>query len=384
MIRLEAARPVSLRGVLSRRDFLNVGSLSLLGSGLPDLCAAPAAGAAQADRDVNCILLFLHGGPSQLDTWDMKPEAPSEVRGPFAPIPTNVPGIRISEIFPRMARRAHLFSIVRSVYHDAAAVHSVGRQMLQTGRLFEEGVEHPHIGSVLAYWKGGRGDMPPHMLLSGQRRPGGQPQDRTFADLEKMQTQEAFALDNEPEKVREKYGKNRFGQSCLLARRLVERGVRFVTVNMFESVFDEVTWDTHGTAPFPGIDACRTVCGPWLDNGYTSLIEELQERGLYESTVVIATGEFGRTPWINPAGGRDHWPQCWSLLLGGGGLRGGQIVGASDSIGAYPAERPTTPADIVATLYTALGVRLTAEIPLPGGRRLPVVDSTARPIEELL
>jgi hypothetical protein len=207
---------------------------------------------------------------------------------------------------------------------------------------------------------------------------------QAYTLMSSAKAREAFDLSKEPQSVRDKYGMNKFGQSCLLARRLVERGVRFVTINMFETVFNEITWDIHGSAPFTPIDAYRTLCGPWFDNGYASLIEELTERGLYNNTIVVATGEFGRTPKINPAGGRDHWPQCWSMVLGGGGIKGGRVVGASDAIGGYPTDRPTSPADVAATLYSALGIDLTYELIGPGGRPLPVVDYSARPVTELL
>ena len=207
---------------------------------------------------------------------------------------------------------------------------------------------------------------------------------QAYTLMSSAKAREAFDIAKESEETRKKYGMNKFGQSCLLARRMVERGVRFVTINMFETVFNEITWDIHGSAPFTPIDAYKTLCGPWFDNGYSSLIEELHERGLYDNTIVVATGEFGRTPKINPAGGRDHWPQCWSMILGGGGLKGGQIVGASDPIGGYPVDRPASPADVAATLYSALGISLTKELPSPGNRPIPVVDYAARPIRELL
>ncbi len=164
MLRLDAPRPVSFCDGFSRRDFLHAGALSALGLTLPGFLAQKAAGAV-TDTDVNCIMLFLVGGPSQIDTWDPKPNAPDEVRGPFKPIDTNVPGMRITEIFPQMARHADKFSLVRSVYHTATAVHDTGHQMMQTGRLFTGGVEHPHVGCVLGYLKGGRGEMPAHVLL---------------------------------------------------------------------------------------------------------------------------------------------------------------------------------------------------------------------------
>jgi hypothetical protein len=457
MIRLDAKKPVHLCDGMTRRDFLHVGALPLLGLGLPNILELQERGIVRKDKDINCIMLFLLGAPSQLDTWDMKPEAPAEIRGPFKPLRTNVPGMQISEIFPRMAKHADKFSIIRSVYHTAAAVHDTGHQMMQTGRLFTGGLEHPHIGSVLQYVKGQRGDVPAHVLLprpmgpTGGNLPHGQTAgylgkgfdpfvlnadpstkdfkvpdllppnyisavreerrrklrsavdgavsafeaspdaqlmdnnfQKAYALMSSTKAREAFDLNKESEETRKKYGINKFGQSCLLARRLVERGVRFVTINMFETVFNEITWDIHGSAPFTPIDAYRTLCGPWFDNGYTSLVEELTERGLYENTIVVATGEFGRTPKINPAGGRDHWPQCWSMILGGGGIKGGGIIGASDEIGAYPKDRPTPPEDVAATLYSALGIPLTYALPAPGNRPVPVVDYSARAIKELL
>ena len=152
---------------------------------------------------------------------------------------------------------------------------------------------------------------------------------------------------------------------------------------MFEPIHDCVTWDAHGSAPFPRLDAYKTVCGPQFDNGYTSLIEDLQQRGLYDSTIVLASGEFGRTPKINAAGGRGHWPHCWSLIISGGGIRGGQVVGASDEIGGYPVEHPVTPADIAATLHCILGNSFSGGMPAADTRLLPAVEP-ARPVFELL
>src|SRR5438874_3284998 len=165
MIRLDANKPVHLCDGVTRRDFLHAGSLALLGFSLPELLALKAEGAVRSDTDMNCIMLFLLGAPSQLDTWDMKPDAPSEVRGPYRPIPTNVPGIQISEIFPRMAKHADKFALVRSVYHSGVAVHDAGHQVMQTGRLFQAGFEYPHVGSVLGFLKGPKGDVPAHVLL---------------------------------------------------------------------------------------------------------------------------------------------------------------------------------------------------------------------------
>jgi hypothetical protein len=452
MIRVDAERPVHFCDGLTRRDFLHAGSLSLMGLSLPGFLALKQAGAVSKEKDMSCIFLFLVGGPSQLDTFDMKPDAPAEVRGPYRPISTKA-GFQVSEIFPRTAKLSDKFSLVRSMHHGAAGVHDTGHQMMQTGRLFQNGMEHPHAGSVYGFLKGPQNDLPPHVLIpvpignTGGNMPHGQnagflgkahdplvlnadpsapdfrvpdllpPEhigavrldrrkklreavDRTVAHLEKdpgaalldqnfrqaytlmtsKTAREAFDLAAEPEETRDRYGRNKFGQGCLLARRLVERGVRFVTVNMFETFFNEITWDIHGSAPFSPIECYRDLVGPMFDDAYSALLAELADRGLLEDTLVVALGEFGRTPKINPAGGRDHWPQVWSVLLAGGGIQGGRVIGASDEIGAYPADRPTTPAEVVATVYHALGIDLEHELPGPQGRPIPVVDFGVKPI----
>ena len=457
MIRLDADRPVEFCDGLRRRDFLHAGSLPLLGMGLQQMFGLKAQGAVDKSRsDMNCIFLMLVGGPSQLDTWDMKPNAPVEIRGPYKLMKTNVAGIEISENFPRMAKHADKYAILRSVYHSAAAVHDTGHQMMQTGRLFQGGVEHPHMGCVLGKLKGPKGDVPPHVLLprpignTGGNMPHGQnagflgkmydpfvlnsdPSDPNFRvpdmlppdyltslrvdrrrnwremvdrSVSKFETsqdarlldatfqqaytlmssqkaREAFELHREPEKVREKYGVNRFGQSCLLARRMIEAGVRFVTINMFETVFDEITWDIHGSKPFSPISCYKELVGPMFDMAYSALLEDLSERGLLKETMIVATGEFGRTPKVNPAGGRDHWPQCWSMLMAGGPFKGGQVIGASDEIGAYPKDNPVTPAMIAATVYRGLGIDLETELPGAQGRPIPLVDRGVEPVKQL-
>jgi hypothetical protein len=456
MIRLDADKPVHFCDGLTRRDFLHAGSLSYLGLSLPSWLGLKALGAVNQRKDVNCILMFLVGGPSQLDTWDMKPEAPAEIRGPYKPVRTNVTGLQISEVFPKMARHADKWALVRSLYHTAAAVHDTGHQMMQTGRLFQGGIEYPHIGCVLSKLRGAKGDVPPHVLLprpignTGGNMPHGQnagflgklydpfvlnadpsepsfkvpdmlpPEympalrvdrrrnwremidksvkqfesnpdarllDSTFHQaytlMSSAKAREAFDLAKEPEDSRSRYGKNRFGQSCLLARRLIEAGVRFVTVNMFETVFDEITWDIHGSSPFSPISCYRDLVGPMFDAAYTALLEDLQQRGLLEETLVVAMGEFGRTPKVNPAGGRDHWPQCWSIVFAGGGVRGGQAVGESDEIGAAPKTRPVNPGEVAATIYHALGISLDTELPGAAGRPIRLVDHGVEPIREL-
>ena len=455
MLRLDAERPARFCDGLSRRDFLHAGALAPLGLTLQTWHAARAAGKAN-DRDVNCIMLFLVGGPSHLDTWDPKPDAPDEVRGPFKPIQTAAPGMQISELFPKMAKHADKFSLIRSVYHTATAVHDTGHQMMQTGRLFSGGVEHPHIGCTLGYLKGQRGEVPAHVLLprpigrTGGNLPHGHtagylgkqhdpfilnadpsdpkfkvpdllppdylsavraerrqklrdavdgalstfeknPQARQLDDnfhlayrlMSSPQAREAFALEKEPAATRDRYGRTRFGQSCLMARRLIERGVRFVTVNMFETVFDEITWDIHGSRPFTDIAEMSRQVAPNFDQAYSALLEDLQDRGLLGNTMVTALGEFGRTPKINPAGGRDHHPGVWTMLLGGGPLKGGRVIGESDELGYVPKTRPVTPAEVAATIYQGLGLDYHKELPGPQGRPIPIVDYGVQAIKEL-
>ncbi|HEX4322155.1 MAG TPA: DUF1501 domain-containing protein [Acidobacteriaceae bacterium] len=458
MFRLDADKRVHFCDGVTRRDFLHAGALTGLGLSMPQFLRLKAMGAVEPKKDINCIQLMLVGGPSQIDTWDMKPDAPASIRGPFKPIKTNVSGIQISEIFPRMAQHADKFALLRSVYHTAAAVHDTGCQMMQTGRLFQGGLESPNYGSVLRFEKGARGDMPPNVLLPymigqlGGNLPHGDtagflgkgydpfvlnadPADPEFkvpdmlppeyisalrvdrrrnwrAEVDKSvayfeetnqdtklmdatfnqaytlmtsaKAREAFELNQEPEEVRKRYGMNRFGQGCLLARRLVERGVRFVTLNMFETVFNDITWDIHGSAPFSPISCYSELVGPMFDNAYSSLLEDLSRRGMLDSTLVLATGEFGRTPRINPAGGRDHWPQCWTVLFAGGGVKGGQVVGASDAIGAAPQDRPVTPAHVAATVYKCLGIPVDTILKTPQGREVRLVDHGFDPIDELL
>lgn len=442
---------------VTRRDFLQAGALGALGLTLPGFAKLQAEGRVNPKKsDKACIMIFNLGAPSQQDLWDMKPDAPSEIRGPFKPIRTKSDAFEISEILPLHAKIADKFSLVRSCYHTAAAVHDTGHQMMQTGRLFTGGVNTPHVGSALEFLHGRRGDLPAHIILpeamgpTGGNMPHGQdagflgkaydpfvlnadpsvkdfrvpdllpPQEIGEVRLERRrqmrelvdssvrnfeyseqaklmdanfesayrimtsaQAREAFDLAKEPLKVRERYGLNRFGQSCLLARRLVERGVRFVTVNTFITVFGEITWDIHGSKPFTSIEGMRDIVAPMYDQGYTALIEDLFQRGMLDDTLVTCLAEFGRTPKINPAGGRDHWPNCWTVNFAGGGVKGGEVVGKSDDIGGYPTERPVAPKEIVATIYEALGVDLHTELPGPQGRPFPVVDFGTQAIKEL-
>ncbi|MFO0899115.1 MAG: DUF1501 domain-containing protein [Pirellulales bacterium] len=442
---------------VTRRDFLQVGSLGAIGLSLPNLMALRAQGAVDPAKDDRaCIMIFNLGAPSQLDTWDMKPDAPVEIRGPFKPISTKSPTFQISEIFPKHAEIADKFSLVRTCYHTAAAVHDTGHQMLQTGRLFTGGVNTPHAGCALSYLRGRKTDLPAHVVLpepmgpTGGNMPHGQdagflgkaydaynlnadpskpdfkvpdllppPEigearlarrrrlrgvvedtvrsfeasesarllDSNFESAFRMMTspqaRAAFDLSKEPAAVRERYGNNRFGQCCLLSRRLIEAGVRFVTVNTFLTVFDEITWDIHGSKPFTSIEGMKNIVAPMYDQAYSALIEDLEQRGLLSNTLVCNLAEFGRTPRVNPAGGRDHWPQCWTVYFAGGGVQGGRVVGRSDPIGGVPAERPVEPAEVVATIYHSLGLDLHTQLPGPAGRPFPLVDTGKQPIHEL-
>lgn len=441
----------------TRRDFLQVGTLGAIGLSLPELAAAKEQGRVKDEHDDrSVIMIFNLGAPSQQDCFDPKPEAPAEIRGPFKPIQTKSPGLEISEIFPQHAKHADKFSMVRSCFHPAAAVHDTGHQMMQTGRLFAGGINTPHAGCALQYLRGRMSDLPAHVILpepmgrTGGNLPHGQdagflgkaydpfylmadpskpnfkvpdllpPEsigdvrlerrrklrsiveskldhfeasenakllDSNFESAYRMitspQARGAFDLSKEPQKVRERYGMNRFGQCCLMARRLIEAGVRFVTINTFLTVFGEITWDIHGTKPFTSIEGMRDQVAPMYDQAYGALLEDLVDRGMLENTLVCNLAEFGRTPRINPAGGRDHWPQCWTMYFAGGGVQGGQVVGRSDEIGGYPAERPVNPAETVATIYHSLGLDLETHLPGPAGRPFPLVDFGTKPVTEL-
>lgn len=457
MLNLSGKGSITTCDGITRRDFLQVGTLGAIGLSLSKYAALQSSGAVSKESDErSAIMIFNLGAPSQIDTWDMKPDAPREIRGPFHPIKTNNPDIQISEIFPLHAKIADKFSLVRTCYHTAAAVHDTGHQMMQTGRLFTGGVNTPHAGCALEFLKGRRNELPAHVMLPeamgptggnlphgqdggflgkaydpfvlnsdpskkdfkvpdllppteiGEARlerrrelrhvvddavrnfegnPGAQLMDNNFSSAYRLMTsvkaREAFDLSKEPLKVRERYGMTRFGQSCLLARRLVEAGVRFVTINTFITVFDEITWDIHGSKPFTSIAGMKDIVAPMYDQGYSALIEDLSQRGMLDKTLVANLSEFGRTPKINPAGGRDHWPQCWTVYFAGGGVKGGRIVGKSDEIGAYPVERPVKPNEIVATIYRSLGLNLETHLPGPNSRPYPLVDFGTQAINEL-
>lgn len=414
---------------LSRRTLLQGGA------GVLAAAALETSAAAEEGPQRNLIFILCSGGPAQLDTWDPKPDAPSNVRGPYGALRTPVAGVRISETLPHLAKQAADYALVRSVWSDQPAVHEIGFQQAQTGRA-GEAIEFPHYGAVLSALAGARGAAPPFVVLprplgpAGMELPMGQhagalginfdpmvaltgddpesPQAWAYREARRGERRLALAggagvrlaglepappslpsgalnLEEESPAVRERYGRSRFGESCLAARRLVERGTRCVVVNQFPSLFDTWSWDCHGQRGLPtrAADIKEQVAAPF-DRAVSALFRDLKERGLYTETLVCCFGEFGRSPELNAQGGRDHWTRCWSVMLGGGGIRGGQVVGASDARGAEPVERPVTPAELAATVYAALGVPASTRLRLSDGTGVRLVEPEVSPIRELL
>lgn len=443
---------------ISRRSFLQVGAAGLGGLGLSSLARLETARAADTSsaKIRNCISLFLVGSPGHLDTWDLKPEAPADVRGKFQPIQTNVPGIDICEHFPLMARHADKIALVRSLFHTGAATHEGGQYFMMTGHQFPGSDQHPWAGAVAAKvappeaaylpsvilpapigntgTSDSHGQTPAYLgsahrpfflssdparadfkvanlapsadqtefriksrqnLLSQldalQRRVETQATqardtayDRAFSLITSPEAKRAFDLTEESDKVRDRYGRNTFGQSCLLARRLIERGVRYVTVNHFDTVFDVVCWDMHANGGNINIkyeDYERHLC-PQFDWAYSALLEDLESRGLLDETVVATLSEMGRTPRLNAQGGRDHYPGVWTNFFAGGSIRGGQVIGSSDKNGEKPLENPIHPSQIVASIYQAMGIDLdTVTMVGPGSRPIRLIE--AEPIHQL-
>ncbi len=443
---------------VTRRSFLQVGAAGLAGMTLPGLLRLESAGAVEERRDRirNCITIFLVGSPGQLDTWDMKPDAPAEVRGQFRPTATNVPGIQICEHFPLMARMMNRVALIRSLHHRTGATHENGQRWMMTGHDFNADSVKPHTGSVISRVFGPRSELPANVILPGPigntgagplhgqtagylgsahepfflnadpaspnfrvadlEVPAGQSAsrldarrqllgqldalqrrtetrstqmhesayERAFTLLTSQRAKEAFDLARETDRLRDRYGRNTFGQSCLMARRLIEGGVRYVTVNHFDTVFNLSCWDMH--ADGGGLnntyrDYERFLC-PQFDQGFTALIEDLEQRGLLGETVVAVLSEFGRTPRLNGRGGRDHYPNVWTNFLCGGNTRGGQVVGASDRIASRPHDFPVEPPQVLASIYHGMGINLdTTMMPGPGGRPVRLVE--AEPIRQL-
>jgi hypothetical protein len=395
-----------------------------------DAKAKPRVPAPSADA---CILIFLNGGPSHLDMWDMKPDAPAEIRGPFKPIATSLSGVQLCEHLPRLARQLHRCALVRSVHHSVNNAHAAAVYAGLTGHDRGElgggakPTDHPAIGSVMSLCRPpetptvpfvsmpyitaeGRGGPPQPGFFGGWlgrtydplfvlRDPNaadfGMPElspaaevdlhrlgarrdltrrfqttrqtERALQDMDGFQSKAfdlltspaarlAFQLDREPLPIRERYGRNIYGQSVLLARRLIEAGTRVACISWAPDA--NATWDTHGN----NFKKLQGELLPQLDAAVASLLDDLSDRGMLKRTVVAVMGEFGRTPKVNAAAGRDHWNFCYGLLLAGGGIKAGVVHGASDRIGAFPSLNPVTPADIVATIYQRLGLDAEREL----------------------
>jgi uncharacterized protein (DUF1501 family) len=361
----------------NRRDFLRTAAASAAGLAL----AAPATARPPLalGKAKSCIFINMVGGPAQLDTFDPKPDAPSDVRGPFRPIQTNVPGVHLSELFPKLSRLANKFSLVRSMHHDAPPVHECGFQLLNTGRLFRDGPEWPNVGAVVAYSHHVRAEEGLHWIHPGAKITTGisvghglttgflGDEITTFLYCPLTTEDRIFRLRND----------------CADAASQVGRHCTFFTVNQFDTVFDSPSWDCHadGGSLRTNLNDIRDTVAPSFDTAFAALLTDLEERGLLESTLVVATGEFGRTPKLNSNGGRDHWAGCWTALVAGGGTKGGQVIGASDRTGSEPADLPVTPQELVASIFHALGVAPDATIPGPDGA--PVAVYPAAPVAEL-
>jgi hypothetical protein len=457
MLRIGDVRVPVCHGT-TRRSFLQAGAAGLAGLSLPGVLSLEAAGAVDAQKAAirNCITIFLVGSPGHLDTWDMKPEAPAEIRGKFKPISTNVAGIQICEHFPLMARRMDKVALIRSLHHKTGASHENGQRWMMTGHEFNADSMKPHSGSVISKVFGSRGTLPTSVLLPGKigntgagplhgqtaahlgsahepfvlgsdparsdfkvadlATPPGQTEfrlnarrdllkqlddvqrqaetdsalsrdtaySRAFNLLTSPEAKQAFDLNQEPDKLRDRYGRNTLGQSCLMARRLIERGSRYVTVNHFDTVFGISCWDMHAdgnTLNNTYDDYERLLC-PQFDWAFTALIDDLDQRGLLKETIVCVLSEMGRTPTINPRGGRDHHTTTWTNFMAGGPIRGGQVIGSTDKTGALPHNNPIEPPQILASIYHAMGIDLeTTMMPGPGSRPIRLVD--AEPIEQL-
>lgn len=363
----------------TRRDFLRTtaagaaalasGAVASGGSRFP-----LAAGKAKA-----CIFINMVGGPAHLDTFDPKPNAPSDVRGPFSPIQTKVPGLHLSELFPKLAAVSDKFALVRSMHHNAPPVHECGFQLLNTGRLFRDGPEWPSIGAVIDYRFGRRAsDMSSWNVW---------PNTAIDTGISVSHGQSTGWLDlgaHTPMIMHPLYHPTMpFDACCGLAAAVNDIGYRFLTINQFSTVFDAPSWDCHadGGSLRTTLADVRDIVAPSFDTAVARLLTDLEERGQLESTLVVATGEFGRTPKLNSNGGRDHWAGCWTALVAGGGVKGGQVIGASDVTGSEPAERPVTPQELVSTVFHALGVPHGDTIPGPDGAPVNVYPGT--PVAEL-
>jgi hypothetical protein len=456
-------RPDITRRLLSRRELIRVGGLGALGLGLPALRAGRAATLAGRPRANSCLIIFLSGGPPQHETFDPKPAAPIEIRGPFLPIATSVPGLQFSELLPLSAARAHRMCVIRSMTTGIHS-HSTSGAFMLTGheptsvaesvppsaqdwpslagavgalRAAERSpldaviLPEPIFNNPAIPWSGQNGGFMgaawhPHilrcdpsqerieiegltaaagvtelrlddrhallgqvdrMLHRGLRSPAiaemNRFQQEAFDLLHAGATREALEIEREPAASRDRYGRGKFGQSVLLGRRLIEAGVRLVQVNWPREPGDTAAgnplWDTHQD----NAGRLKNVLCPQFDTAYSALLDDLEDRGLLDETLVVVMGEFGRTPTINSAGGRDHWGSVFSVALAGAGVPGGGVIGSSDDRGGMPADRPVRPPDLAATIFQLLGISPDHEFRDPFDRPLSVV-SGGRPLREIV
>ncbi len=456
-------RPDITRRLLSRRELIRVGGLASLGLGLPALRAGRAATLAGRPRANSCLIIFLSGGPPQHETFDPKPAAPIEIRGPFLPIATSVPGLQFSELLPLSAARAHRMCVIRSMTTGIHS-HSTSGAFMLTGheptsvaesvppsaqdwpslagavgalRAAERSpldaviLPEPIFNNPAIPWPGQNGGFMgaawhPHilrcdpsqerieiegltaaagvtelrlddrhallgqvdrMLHRGLRSPAIAEMNRfhqeAFDLLHAGATREALEIEREPAASRDRYGRGKFGQSVLLGRRLIEAGVRLVQVNWPREPGDTAAgnplWDTHQDTA----GRRKNVLCPQFDAAYSALLDDLEDRGLLDETLVVVMGEFGRTPTINSAGGRDHWGSVFSVALAGAGVPGGGVIGSSDDRGGMPADRPVRPPDLAATIFQLLGISPDHEFRDPFDRPLSVV-SGGRPLREIV
>ena len=430
-----------------RRDFLRLGAAGVFGLnfGLPQLLAAEARATAPT-KDVSFIYVFLKGGLSTIDTFDMKPDAPAEFRGDFKPIQSNVPGIQIGEHLPKTSKVMDQFSLIRGFRHHNSD-HGPADHYMLTGFFPLPGFnsnltpnnQRPSFGSIISKKLGPRGSVPPYVGLPKVHPSGGsaylgasfapfgidadpnapnfavpdilppasvatdrlENRQRILAELDRYQkaaevkanhsvdaveifqrkafelmtspaAKKAFDIKAEPDKMRDAYGRHSLGQSCLMARRLVEAGVRCVTI-------DHSNWDTHDG----NFRVLKDTLLPQLDPALSMLFTDLKERGMLETTLVVVSGEFGRTPRINKNAGRDHWGPSFTVLLGGGGVKGGRVIGKSDARAEKPASDPYGPEDLAATIFQQMGIDPKTEFHTPDGRPIAIV-SNGRVIQDLL
>jgi hypothetical protein len=416
---------------IKRRDFLRAGVvgsglMSGLGLNLASYLRMAQAGELGKAKATRAIYIRLGGGPTHMDTFDLKPNASSEYRGEFKPINTNVPGVQISEHLPKLAQCADKFLLLRGVSHTLAA-HELGTKYMNTGNRPLPSLEFPGFGAVVSKELKTADDLPPFVAIPTTPQVGGylgiqygafntnnapklgeqyrvrgislkedmtltevdrrekllQQVDTTFQGYESKinllagletfsdraynmisskRAREAFDIASEPRDLAERFGNHEFGQSCLLACRLVASGVRFATVNSQK-------WDMHQNI----FATLKDRALPELDQGLSALLTTLSERGLLDSTVIMMSGEFGRTPKINQRGGRDHWPRAMFVLMAGGGIGGGRVLGASDENGMGPASTAITPDNIAASFYHALGINHQKEYHTSSGRPVMIV-----------